>query len=238
MTTSNSTDFSITRDNIIKGALRLVGALGVGEDPTTAQITESSETLNLMVKAWQADGMPLWARTSYTLPLTLGTKSYTIGSGQTINIPKPLKITQAILHDTSSNVDIPMRIITRDEYLRLGNKTISGQPIQIYYEPGRDSGVLSIFPPADATSVLYKQIQFTYQKPFEDFDASTDTPDFPQEWYEAIKYGLATRLAGEYGITIEDRNQLLKEAMSIKEGALSFGTEEGSFWITPDYRKY
>jgi hypothetical protein len=238
MTTSNSTDFSISRDSIIKGALRLVGALAVGETPSADQVTEASETLNLLVKAWQADGMPLWARGSYSLALTLGTQSYLIGSGQTVNIPKPLKITQAILHDTNTNVDIPMRIITRDEYLRLGNKSIKGMPIQIYYDPKRDYGELFLFPPADSTSVTYKQIQFTYQKPFEDFDASTDTPDFPQEWYEALKYGLATRLAGEYGITLEDRNQLLKEAMLIKEGALGFGTEEGSFFITADYRKY
>jgi hypothetical protein len=238
MTTSNSSDFSISRDNIIKGALRLVGALAIGETPTADQVTEASEALNLLVKSWQADGMPLWARGSYDLPLTLGTAMYTIGTGQTVNIPKPLKITQAILHDTSSNVDIPMRIITRDEYLRLGNKTIQGQPIQIYYDPKRDTGELYVFPPANSATVTYKQIRFTYQKPFEDFDASTDTPDFPQEWYEALKYGLATRLAGEYGITLEDRNQLLKEAMLIKEGALGFGTEEGSFFITADYRKY
>ena len=238
MTTSNSSDFTISRDNIIKGALRLVGALALGETPTTDQVTEASESLNLLVKSWQADGMPLWARGSYNMALTLGTQMYTIGTGQTINIPKPLKITQAILHDTSSNVDIPMRIITRDEYLRLGNKTIQGQPIQIYYDPKRDTGELYVFPPADSTAVSYKQIRFTYQKPFEDFDVSIDTPDFPQEWYEALKYGLATRLAGEYGIIIEDRNQLIKEAGMLKESALGFGTEEGSFFITADYRKY
>ena len=238
MTTSASSDFSVSRDDLIKGALRLCGALSLGESPTVDQINESATALNMLVKAWEADGMPLWARSSYTLPLTLGTTNYTFGIGQTINIPKPLKITQAILHDTVSNVDIPMRIITRDEYLRLGNKTTQGQPIQIYYDPQRDTGTLYVFPTADATSVSYKQIKLTYQKPFEDFDSSTDTPDFPQEWYEALKYGLATRLSGEYGIIIEDRNQLLKEATLIKEAALGFGGEEGSFWITPDYRKY
>ena len=238
MTTSNSTDFSVTRDDLIKGALRLCGALGVGETPSPDQVSEAAVALNMLVKSWEADGMPLWARTDYYLPLTLGTLGYTFGLGQTIPIPKPLKVLQAVLHDTSSNVDIPMRIITKDEYLRLGNKTIKGQPIQIYYDPQRDSGTLYVFPPADQTSVTYKQIRLTYQKPFEDFDIATDTPDFPQEWYEALKYGLATRLAGEYGIIIEDRNQLLKEAAAIKEGALGFGGEEGSFFITADYRKY
>jgi len=238
MATSSSTNFSITRDQIIHGALRLVGAVALGETPTTDQVTEASEALNMLVKAWSADGMALWARSEYTLPLTLSTQSYTIGLGQTININKPLKITQAILHDTQTNVDIPMRIITRDEYLRLGNKTTTGQPIQIYYDPQRDHGVLYVYPPANSSAVSYKQIKFTYQRPFEDFDASTDEPDFPQEWFDALKYGLASRLAGEYGISMEDRKQLMQEAILIKNEALSFGTEEGSFFITADTRKY
>ena len=238
MATSNSTNFSVTRDDIIKGALRLCGALAVGETPSVDQVTEASEALNMLVKAWQADGMALWARGEYTLPLTLSTQSYNIGIGQTVNIAKPLKITQAILHDTQTNVDIPMRIITRDEYLRLGNKTTTGQPIQIYYDPQRDHGVLYVYPPANSAAVSYKQIKFTYQKPFEDFDASTDNPDFPQEWYEALKYGLASRLAGEYGISMDDRRQLMQEAILIKNEALGFGTEEGSFFFTADYRKY
>jgi len=238
MATSNSTNFIVTRDDIIKGALRLCGALALGETPSASQLSEAGETLNMLVKAWQADGMALWARGEYTLPLTLDTKSYTIGTGQTVNIAKPLKITQAILHDTQTNVDIPMRIITRDEYLRLGNKSTNGQPIQIYYDPQRDTGVLYVYPPANSSAVSYKQIKFTYQKPFEDFDSATDNPDFPQEWYEALKYGLASRLAGEYGISMDDRRQLMQEAVLIKNEALGFGTEEGSFWITPDYRKY
>lgn len=236
MATSNSTNFSTTRDGLIYGALRLCGALGQGETPTTTQVTEASDALNMMVKAWNADGMALWAIKEYSLTLTASTQTYSIGLGQTINIPKPLKIIQAILHDTSTGIDIPMRIVTRDEYLRLGNKTSTGQPIQIYYEPLRDYGILHVYPTADATSVSYKEIKFTYMRPFEDFDSSTDEPDFPQEWFEAVKYGLAVRLAGEYGISLDDRRQLMQEAILLKNEALGFGTEEGSLFFQPDFR--
>ncbi len=37
MATSGSTNFSTSRDNLIKGALRLVGGIGQGETPTTDQ---------------------------------------------------------------------------------------------------------------------------------------------------------------------------------------------------------
>jgi len=232
MTTSNSTDFSITRDQIISGALRLVGALALGETPTTDQVTESSEALNMLVKALQVDGMPLWAMKEYSVPLA-SSSTYEIGIGKTINIPKPLKIVQAYIHDSSTNVDVPMRIITRDEYNRLGNKTVTGTPIQLYYDVQREYGIMNVFPVPNSTAITNKTIKIVYQRPFEDFDASTDTPDFPQEWFEAIKYGLALRLAGEYAIPLEDRRQLMQEYGLIKSDASSFGTEEGSFYIVP-----
>ena len=52
MTTSGSYDFSINRDQIIEGALRLCGVIAQGETPSATQITEGSRMLNLMVNAW------------------------------------------------------------------------------------------------------------------------------------------------------------------------------------------
>lgn len=236
MTTSGSTDFSVDRDKLITGALRLLGVVAQGESPNTTQITEASEALNMMVKAWEADGMPLWALKTTQVPLTAGAASYTIGLGQTVNTAKPLKIIQCWNRNSTSNVDIPVRIITKQEYNILGNKTTSGNPIQIYYEPQIDSGTLYTFPVADTSSESQNSLYIVYQRPFEDFDASTDTPDFPQEWYEAIKYGLAVRLAPEYGLDSESRKFLLQEYATVKATAMSFGTEEGSLYFQVERR--
>lgn len=238
MATSNSTDFSVTRDEIIKRALRLIGAVAQGETPTADQISEASVALNGLVKAWQADGMPLWALKQYNITLTAGNSSYNIGTSQTINTPKPLKVLQAWFHNSVSNVDIPMRIITKEEYNRLGNKTSSGQPIQIYYDPQREYGVLYTFPTPSATDVSNGYITIVYQRPFEDFDSATDTPDFPQEWYDAVTYGLASRLAPEYGLDITNRKTLWQEMTIIKQEALNFGLEEGSMFFQVDRRSW
>ena len=238
MATSGSTDFTLTRDQIISGALRLTGELAQGESPTSTQISEASEALNIMVKAWQADGMPLWALKTQTISLTAGVNSYRIGVGQTVNTPKPLKVIQAWNRVSSSSIDIPMRIITKQEYNILGNKTSSGNPIQVYYEPLNTYGDLYVFPTPTATEAAANSIYIVYQRPFEDFDATSDTPDFPQEWFEALKYGLAVRLAGEYTIDIETRKMLQIEAKMAKDAALSFGTEEGSMYFMVDRRNW
>ena len=232
MTTSNSYDFSVNRDQLIKGALRLAGVIAQGETPTASQYNDAAESLNLMIKAWEADGMPIWALTTMTITPIAGQTSYTLSS------PKPLKAIQAWNRNSASKVDIPMRIITRQEYNMLGNKSTTGNPIQLYFEPNRDSSNVYMFPTPDSTAASNVVIYLVVQRPYQDFDASTDTPDFPQEWYEAIKYGLATRLAGEYNIDIETRKMLQQEAQLIKLQAMSFGNEEGSLYFQRDFRSW
>jgi len=237
MATSGTSNYSTTRDSLIKAALRACGAIAQGETPTADQYTEASEALNFIAKAFMADGMPLWAMKQYSVPLT-STSTYNIGDGQTINTPKPMRIVQAYLHNTSTDIDIPMRVITRDEYNRLGNKTTTGQPIQIFYEPLRTYGVLHTFPVPDSYSQTYTEIVIVYQRPFEDFDSSTDEPDFPQEWFEPLKWALADTLAPEYGLTLVDRQDIARRAQTTHQQALSFGTEEGSFYFQADMRQW
>lgn len=64
MAISNSIDFTLTRDDIITEALELLGVLGEGETPTTDQLNSSSRSLNMIIKAWQADGLNLFAVTT------------------------------------------------------------------------------------------------------------------------------------------------------------------------------
>lgn len=236
MSTSGSTNFSVSRDDIIKRSLRLLGVLAQGEDPTTDQVTEAAYALNNYVKALQTEGMPLWALKTSPITLTDGDASYRIGLNQTVNIPKPLKVLQAYNRDSNSSVDIPMRIITKQEYNILGNKTSAGNPIQIYYDPQSNYGDLYVFPVPTTVEAANNTIYIVYQRPFEDFDLSTDEPDFPQEYYDLISYGLACRLAPEYGLSPTDRKTLWQEMTMIKQETLNFGLEEGSLYFGVERR--
>lgn len=237
MATSGSTNFSTSRNELISGALRSCGAIAQGETPSATLVTEAAEALNMLVKAMQADGMPLWAIKKYAVTLT-ATADYTIGAGATVNTPKPLKILQAFLHYTSSNIDVPVRIITRQEYESLGNKTSTGYPVQLFYEPLLYTGIMHVYPVPDSTVAAACTLSIIYQRPFEDFDASTDEPDFPQEYYHCIKLMLADVLAPEHGLAIQERQDLSRRALAAHQTALGFGTEEGSLYMMADVRDY
>jgi len=131
-----------------------------------------------------------------------------------------------------------MRILTRQEYNMLGNKSVSGNPIQLYYQPQRNYGDMFVFPTPTTVEAAANRIVIHYQRPFEDFDSGTDEPDFPQEWFDALAYGLACRLAPTYGIPLQDRKQLWNEMTIIKQEAMNFGLEEGSMFFQRDLRNW
>lgn len=238
MATSGSTNYASSRSLLISGALRLVGGLGQGETATSDQLTEGAEALNYLAKAWQADGMPLWALKEYALTFVESTRTYRIGEGQTVATPFPLKIVSALRRYTTTTTDIPLKIITRDEYERISNKVTEGLPLMLFYDKQRTYGDLYSYPVPDATAASAYTYRITYQRPYEDFDAAGDEPDFPSEWFDALKFGLAVRIAPEYGVPIQEQQNLQRLAMQFKAEALSFGTEEGSIFFQVDRREW
>ena len=231
MSTSGTTTWKLNRDEIIKAALRKLAVLSGGSSPETYQTTDATQALNAMIKGFQADGMPVWAMKSYTFNVVTNTPQYLIGVGQTLNTPQPLKVVQAWRSQGSTTANIPMNVYTDYNYNLLPLSVSSGTPVNLYYQPLNGYGAINLWPiPSDATTT----ITMRYQRPFEDMVNPTDDVDFPSYWEEALIYGLAMRLAPEYGVPLQDRGELSKEAMYFKEQALGFGTEEGSLFFQPD----
>lgn len=232
MATSGSYDWQATRADIIKSALRKIGALGDWETPTTEQTNVSAAALQALVKAWQADGMPVWVLKEQSINSTnLSGGTVNIGIGQTVNVAKPLKVFQAFLR--RGDIDTPLDIWDRSNYNTLVNHGLTGTPSIVYYQPLLTYGVLKCYPKPDAATQAATSVVIQYQAMFEDMDSDSNDLSFPPEWTEAIIYGLAVRLAPEYGLSINERQQLKMEAKEIKDVALGFGTEEGSLFIQP-----
>lgn len=79
MATSGSIDFLVSRDDIITEALELCGVLGEGEAPNDDQIISTSRTLNMLVKAIQADTNLFAVQRQYMF-LQKTQESYSLGS--------------------------------------------------------------------------------------------------------------------------------------------------------------
>lgn len=236
MPTSNSYDFSTTRDSIITSALRKLGVLGDYESLDTTRRDAAILAINPMIKHLAALGMPLWAVTQQTIPMSLWTgPSVTIGPGQTINQAVfPLKIVQALR--IQNTYEVPLDIQNFNNYNLITNKQSTGAPITLFYHPQNYFGTIYLWPIPDSSWQSTGSLKIRYQREFQDFDNGTDEPDFPKEWHEVLIYQLAVRLAPEYGIPINERMLLKKEADSLLERALQFDTEVGSMFLIPETR--
>lgn len=239
MAISGDTTWTMTQGSIVNAALRKIGVLVDGATATATQLTQAGEALNNLVFSLYAQGMPIWAMTTTFFTPQLGVTVYPVGltTGTQTNlvIPAPLKITQAFTRDNLSNTDIPMNIYTQYNYNLLSTKVNQGYPVHLWYQPSNQTGVITIWPAPDQYTATNRSIYFVYQRPFDQFNASTDTPDFPQVWIEPLIYSLAHRISPEYGVPLSEQDKLNETANQLIMNALSFGTEEGALFLQPDW---
>lgn len=80
MATSGSIDLTATGTDIITEALEQLGVLAEGESPSTAALTSCNRTLNYLIKAWQMEGLNLFALQRTYLFLEKDKNEYTLSS--------------------------------------------------------------------------------------------------------------------------------------------------------------
>lgn len=227
MATSGTATFTVTAAEIIAAALRKIGVLRAGGAATSDQSTAGMQALNLMAQAWRSKGLKTWARTSQTITLTAAKASYTIGPGGDVDIPRPLRVLGAYLR--YDGTDVPVRVIAKQEYDALADKDAAGTTNQVFYDSQFPLGVLYPWPIVASTGYT---LTLDLLKRIEDFNATTDTPDFPVDWYEALVYGLAMRIAPEYGKPVsKDITAMALQALAVAE---SSDFEAVSVYFVPD----
>lgn len=314
MTTSGTVTFNQNRDQLIRSALRKVGAISAGEIPSAQVTQDAADQLNAMVKSWMASGIHIWTETEAILFVQVGQASYTLGSGSSSvsaqvysdttttaaanagdvlipvvstsgavlaerigvtldsgdifwstiasftttsitlvdgvtdsvaaaanvyltspNIARPLRIPMARRWDIVSGLEIPLIQMARFDYLSLPNKTASGTFTQYFYDPrggANNYGTIYIWPVPNNTSSALK---FTWYRPIQDFNTPGNTPDFPQEWLNALSWNLAMQLAPEYGVS-EITYSMLKEQSGLAlELAMGFDREPESTYFGVDF---
>lgn len=229
MATSGNTTWELTRDQIISATLRKLGVLAEGQVATTEQITNGAEALNSLIALFQTKGMPLWKRTEQIIPLVLGQQTY--------SITEAVKVPQVVLQYLNNTTQYELYEKSLYDFNQLPQGNINaGIPVHYYFQPGIQNGTLGIWPVPDAGTVTNNQLKVVKQKKFDGFFAAGETPDFPSYYTDALIYTLAVRLAPEYGIPVQDRQQLKSEAKEYTDDAFNYGDEDGSLYFMPDRR--
>ncbi len=115
MATSGTTDYNRTRNELLVGALRLIGKSSRGKTPSSEDIDDAAEAMELMFKTWQARGIHLWKLKEATLFITLGEGSYELsGAHCTLDYSQTKVKVAVILGSITIDVDSASNILPGD----------------------------------------------------------------------------------------------------------------------------
>lgn len=203
-------DFSVTRNQIIRRALRIVNVVAEGEDPTGDQMVAAAEALNAFTKALQNEGILDWTLQATTLATVIAQVKYALTSST-------FKLLNAYL--VSGTSTIPLDIVSAATFDF--EQTTSGTPTMVYFNPtvetiGAVTGpTVSLKPTPSAVAT----INLRYVRKIADFDTAVDVPEAPQAWFDALAYGLASHLADEYAQPPAKLQMILQKAEEYKARA-------------------
>lgn len=233
MTTSGSVDFGLVTSTIIEKAFHRLGVASEGEAMTARMYEDGRSSLNLMVKAWSAREH-LWLRTETAVTLVAAQAEYALA---TLFSVKPMRVQSIRRRITASGIDTPLWELSRQEYDDLPNKSTAAVPTSFYYDPQRATGPLYIWPTASTAVAAAQTLRVTWLRRIQDFDASNNDPDLPQEWLEALIWNLADNLETEYPVNDPRRAAKIERmaAQSLAE-IESWDTEPASLYLQPDTR--
>jgi len=244
-----SSNYSITRDQIVSLALRKLGVLEIGDTPDANSIANASMSLNLLIKQLSTEGLRIWKVSELILPLTASKTSYTLGGSSsdlmydslapTVAITdKPLKVIQGFYRNIQSTpvIDTPVMIVSKQEYNVLGSKYSTGTANTIFYDSKKLNGLLYVYLTPDTNAQTNLQLHIVAQMPLNDISLATDIPDFPNEWMNCLVWNLADQLSLEYGVPMNARQEIALRATTYKTQLSDWDIESSSTFFAPDFR--
>lgn len=181
---------------IITRAMRLVGAIGQGETPTAQEAQDGLSALNAMLDSWATERLKVFhVERIGPFNLAAGTASYTIGSGGTFNVTRPLRIEGGYVRDNGQ--DYGFRVTTeRAEYDRIADKGSATQyPTLCFHEPAYPLGTLWFWPTPSRIVPVYLMAWNDLQS----FTLLTAELSLPNGYQRAIEHNLAAEIAPEFG---------------------------------------
>ena len=128
MTTSGTTSFNLSIDEIIEESYERIGMrINSGHDIKTAR-----RSLNILFSEWSNRGVHLWKVELNEVAMVAGQAAYTVPSNVSDVLEAYISSTSGTPGTTTN--DLTLNKIDRSAYAALPNKGTTGQPSQYYVD--------------------------------------------------------------------------------------------------------
>ena len=217
-----STDFTLTRQGILRNAYQMAGLVSPGAEPDTGQMAFGSDLLNTRVKALQSEGISLVKLERTTMTLTAGTASYDLAA-------VTLDVDTGTPYVTGNSINVPMQWYSRAMYMALTVPTVQGQPTTIYIEKTATI-TAHLYPVPDSgwTSMTLPRIKL-----LDDLNTGNAVTGLQAKYLRTLIFGVAADLALAHNIS--SYAMLNAKYEEEKMLAVRDDTQRGNLTFVPDY---
>jgi hypothetical protein len=201
-----------TAGDQINGALRLIGQLAEGEEPSAATANDALAALNQMIDSWNTERLSVFSTQDQVFSWLPGFATRTLGPTGDFVGNRPILVDDSTyFRDPSSNISFGIKLINQQQYNGIAVKTVTSTYPQVMF-------VNMTYP--DITMTVYpvptKVLEWHIISVEELTTAALlSTPlAFPPGYLRAFKYNLACEIAPEFGV--EPSPQVSRIAMYSK----------------------
>lgn len=181
-----------TSKDIIKQALRNIGVLESGEEPSSEELNDSYEIATQMTEDWSNENLLIYGATheSFTIDTVGAANNYTIGSGATLNTARPLRILNIRDRDSSGH-ETDIKLVGMNQWASINNRNSVARPNYAYYNPTYPNGTLYL----DSIPEAGHFLKLVSYKEFTALPALNTAVDYPPGYERCIRLNLEIELA-------------------------------------------
>jgi hypothetical protein len=197
--------------DIIKRAMRQIGALAEGEVPTAQEEQDGLDAFNDVLETWSLESLSVYGSLPETFATIANTASYTIGVGGNFNTARPSFIYSGYV--TVGGVDFTMSEITLEQYNTIALKTLSdGIPQNFCYVNDYPLGRVLLWPRPSAVI----PIVFDTSRILTAVTTGAQVLSLPIGYKRALQYAVAVEMSPEYSTGVDVSQQAMKTKAIIK----------------------
>ena len=203
---------SATAGELIKGALRLIGQLAEGEEPSADTMQDAIMAMNQMIQSWDTERLSVFSTQdqiftwpAYEMTRTIGPTGDFVGN-------RPIEIDDATyFKDPSSGLSFGVKLINQQQYDGIAFKTVTSTYPQVMFVNNTFPDMTMTVYPVPVKALEWHIISVETLKEVD--NVATDMY-FPPGYLRAFRYNLACEIAPEFGV--EPSAQVQRIAMYSK----------------------
>jgi hypothetical protein len=201
-----------TAGDQINGALRLIGQLAEGEEPSAATANDALMALNQMIDSWNTERLSVFSTQDQVFSWLPNFATRTLGPTGDFVGNRPILIDDSTyFRDPSSGISFGIKLVNQQQYNGIAVKTVtSTYPQVMFVNMTYPDITMTVYPVP--TKVLEWHIVSVEELTS---PALLSTPlVFPPGYLRAFRYNLACEIAPEFGV--EPSPQVSRIAMYSK----------------------